>query len=78
MPASMRCLYSCTKSSTGELDRPAMLAQIREEAAKVPDKKDRVKYVPGTVRGKKVVEAIEYLCHWTIRKNDFFLCGFTV
>jgi hypothetical protein len=50
----MRCLYSCEKSCTGQLDRSAMLASLKETACVTPDKEERVPFVPGTLRGKKV------------------------
>jgi hypothetical protein len=31
-----------------------MLTEIMENAIKLPDKKERVEFVPGTIRGKKV------------------------
>ena len=54
MPASDRCLYSCGKTSTGDLDRKAMLKDLQVKAVETPDKEEKVKFVPGTVRGKKV------------------------
>ena len=54
MPPSMRCEYSCEKISTGDLNRSAMLKDLQEKAVNTPDKEERVKFVPGTVRGKVV------------------------
>lgn len=54
MPPSMRCLYSCDKASTGTLDRRAMLDSLKETAMQTPDKEERVEFVPGVIRGKKV------------------------
>ena len=50
----MRCLYNCEKNVTGEVDRDKMLTHLKEEAVAIPDKEDRVKFVPGTIRGKQV------------------------
>jgi hypothetical protein len=54
LPASLRCLYSCEKKPTTNFNRKKMLTEIRENAIKLPDKKERVEFVPGTIRGKKV------------------------
>ena len=50
----MRCLYTCKKKDTGAVDRCAVLCALREEAMATPDREERVKFVPGTKRGKKV------------------------
>ena len=31
-----------------------MLTHLKEEAVAIPDKEERVKFVPGTIRGKQV------------------------
>ena len=54
LPPSMRCVYVCEKEETGELDRRAMLRDLQDKAGKLPDKEEKVKFVPGTIRGKKV------------------------
>ena len=56
MPASMRCMYNCELETTGKLDRGAMLRDLQRQASNIPDKEERVKFVPGTIRGKKVNE----------------------
>ena len=55
LPASMRCLYTCDKKATGAMDRCAVLSALRQVALSTPDKEDRVQFVPGTLRGKKVL-----------------------
>ena len=50
----MRCLYICEKTVTGEVDRDKMLTHLKEEAVAIPDKEERVEFVPGTIRGKQV------------------------
>ena len=55
LPASMRCLYTCEKAATGAVDRYAVLAALRQAAISTPDREERVEFVPGTVRGKKVL-----------------------
>ena len=50
----MRCIYKCEKKATGAVDRCAMLSALRQAAISTPDKEERVRFVPGTVRGKKV------------------------
>ena len=50
----MRCLYICEKTVTGEVDRDKMLTHLKEEAVAIPDKEERVAFVPGTIRGKQV------------------------
>ena len=52
----MRCLYSCEKNVTGEVDRDKMLTHLKEEAVAIPDKEEKVVFVPGTIRGKQVTE----------------------
>ena len=52
----MRCLYTCEKKATGAVDRRAVLRALRQAALSTPDEEERVKFVPGTVRGKKVSE----------------------
>ena len=54
LPASMRCLYTCEKAATGAVDRYAVLAALRQAAISTPDRVERVEFVPGTLRGKKV------------------------
>ena len=51
----MRCLYTCEKAATGAVDRYAVLQALRQAAISTPDREERVEFVPGTVRGKKVV-----------------------
>lgn len=53
IPPSMRSNYKCEKSSTGPLNRKALMDFINEQALNTPDIPDVVPYVPGTVRGKK-------------------------
>jgi len=55
LPPSMRCLYNCEKNITGEVDRDKMLTHLKEEAVAIPDKEERVEFVPGTIRGKQYV-----------------------
>ena len=50
----MRCLYTCEKAATGAVDRYAVLQALRQAAISTPDREERVQFVPGTVRGKKV------------------------
>ena len=50
----MRCLYTCEKNVTGEVDRDKMLTHLKEEAVSIPDKEEKVEFVPGTIRGKQV------------------------
>ena len=50
----MRCLYTCEKKATGAVDRCAVLKALRQTAISTPDKEERVEFVPGTVRGKRV------------------------
>ena len=50
----MRCLYKCQKMDTGAVNRCAVLGALREEAMATPDREERVKFVPGTKRGKMV------------------------
>ena len=52
----MRCLYNCEKNITGEVDRDKMLTHLKEEAVAIPDKEERVEFVPGTIRGKQVIQ----------------------
>ena len=52
----MRCLYNCEKNITGEVDRDKMLTHLKEEAVAIPDKEERVEFVPGTIRGKQVFQ----------------------
>ena len=52
----MRCLYNCEKNVTGEVDRDKMLTHLKEEAVAIPDKEEKVLFVPGTIRGKQVFE----------------------
>ena len=54
----MRCLYTCQKEDTGAVNRCAVLGALREEAMATPDREERVKFVPGTKRGKKVRQEI--------------------
>ena len=56
LPPSMRCLYTCEKKATGAVDRRAVLKALRQTAMSTPDKEERVEFVPGTVRGKRVRE----------------------
>ena len=56
LPPSMRCLYNCEKNITGEVDRDKMLTHLKEEAVAIPDKEERVEFVPGTIRGKQVIQ----------------------
>eukprot|EP00094_Tigriopus_californicus_P010679 TCALIF_10298-PA protein Name:"Similar to TMOD1 Tropomodulin-1 (Homo sapiens)" AED:0.15 eAED:0.15 QI:0/0/0/0.66/0.5/0.66/3/0/357 len=53
IPPSMRSNYKCEKSSTGPLNRKALMDFINEQALNTPDIPDVVPFVPGTVRGKK-------------------------
>jgi len=53
MPPSMRNKYKCEKTSTGPLDKKALLDFINEQALSEPDRPEAVPFVPGTVRGKK-------------------------
>ena len=55
MPASDRCLYSCGKESTGDLDRGGLLRDLQTKAVETPDLEEKVKFIPGTVRGKKAI-----------------------
>jgi hypothetical protein len=41
-------------------NRKQLLKELRENAVSVPDKKERVQFVPGTIRGKKVWQTIKY------------------
>ena len=50
----MRCIYKCEKKATGAVDRCAVLSALRQAAVSTPDKEERVAFVPGTLRGKKV------------------------
>ena len=50
----MRCLYTCEKNVTGEVDRDKMLTHLKEEAGAIPDQEEKVQFVPGTIRGKQV------------------------
>ncbi len=52
MPASLRCSYKCPKPPTPKLDRAGLLRRLRTEIS--PDRDERVKFVPGVIRGKKV------------------------
>ena len=52
----MRCLYNCEKNITGEVDRDKMLTHLKEEAVAIPDKEERVEFIPGTIRGKQVIQ----------------------
>ena len=75
MPASMRCMYNCEKSATGELDRGKMLRTLQEDAVKIPDKEDKVQFVLGTVRGKKVILVTEKLKEIIRKKFLFLVCA---
>ena len=71
----MRCIYNCDKSDTGELDRSAMLQSLQEKAVKTPDKEERVRFIPGTIRGKKFVpkddeDDVETAVHISHDEND--------
>ena len=57
----MRCLYNCEKNITGEVDRDKMLTHLKEEAVAIPDKEERVEFVPGTIRGKQVLKTRDSL-----------------
>ena len=50
----MRCLYTCEKNVTGIVDRDKMLTQMAQEAVSIPDKEEKVEFVPGMIRGKQV------------------------
>jgi len=58
MPPSMRCAYNCKKEATewgGDSSRDALNLVLREQAMALPDKEDKVKWEPGTKRGKVYV-----------------------
>ena len=51
---------------TGEVDRDKMLTHLKEEAVAIPDKEERVEFVPGTIRGKQVTS------HYILMYNVLF------
>ena len=53
MPAYMRCAYRCDKEATewkGDENREKLAQSLKEQALAVPDKEDKVQWVPGTIR----------------------------
>ena len=55
MPPSQRCSYECQKSPTGPLDRKKLIEHINKQALETPDEPEAKPFVPGTIRGKKVI-----------------------
>ena len=58
MPAYMRCAYRCDKEPThwnGDESREKLAQGLKEQALAIPDKEDKVEWVPGTIRGKVYV-----------------------
>jgi len=62
MPPSMRCAYNCKKDATewkGDENRDKLNNELRNQALALPDKEDKVKWEPGTKRGKVYVPKVE-------------------
>ncbi|KAI4459557.1 tropomodulin [Holotrichia oblita] len=57
LPPSQRCNYDCEKEATGPLNRKQLIDHINKQAIEAPDEPELKPYVPGTIRGKKVVGA---------------------
>lgn len=55
MPPSERCSYECDKTPTGPLNRKKLIEHINKQALETPDIPELKPYVPGVVRGKKVI-----------------------
>merc|ERR1712226_938539 len=55
MPASVRTAYRCEKEATGDLNRDSLINCINEIALNTPDAEEKVKFEPGTKRGKVYV-----------------------
>lgn len=53
IPPSLRCTYKCEKTSTGPLNRKALLDFINDQALSTPDIPEAVPHIPGTLRGRK-------------------------
>jgi hypothetical protein len=68
--------------SIGEMSD--LMNQIRETATTVPDKKDRVEFVLGTIRGKRVerirqsVESLNLKIGMKRQKDPFFCSNFSL
>ena len=58
----MRCAYRCDKEPThwkGDESRELLAQGLKEQALAIPDKEDKVEWMPGTVRGKVYVPKVE-------------------
>lgn len=56
MPPDQRTNYRCEREATGPLNRKQLIEHINKIAIETPDQPEAVPYVPGTVRGKKVID----------------------
>lgn len=56
MPPDQRTNYHCDRAPTGPLNRRQLIEHINKVAIETPDQPEAVPYVPGTVRGKKVID----------------------
>ena len=66
LTAEYEVLVHMRENCTGEVDRDKMLTHLKEEAVAIPDKEERVEFVPGTIRGKQVTD------HYILMYNVLF------
>jgi len=59
MPPSLRCAYKCDKDATGEINKSKLSDGLKDIALSIPDKVEKLKFVPGVKRGKVYIPKVE-------------------